>query len=144
MYGIFTYNYFRNQPNVGKYITHGSYGIDIYICNICISTSGHGFHCHGFHCHVSLPRGHSLWPRRLEERQVPDEKTVAQRIQSGQSKQCFGRRPTPLAKVQRGGKLKCETWIVFLLPLDFRRCASFKLCGFFFFRRGLWGLFFNV
>ena len=28
----------------------------------------------------------------FKERQVPDEKTVAHRIQSGQSKQCFGRR----------------------------------------------------
>ena len=27
MYGIFTYMYHRNQPNVGKYTIHGSYGI---------------------------------------------------------------------------------------------------------------------
>ena len=26
MYGIFTYIYHKNQPNVGKYIIHGSYG----------------------------------------------------------------------------------------------------------------------
>ena len=26
MYGIFTYIYHRNQPNVGKYTIHGSYG----------------------------------------------------------------------------------------------------------------------
>ncbi len=29
MYGIFTYIYRKNQPNVGKYTTHGSYG---YLC----------------------------------------------------------------------------------------------------------------
>ena len=28
MYGIFTYIYHRNQPNVGKYTIHGSYGIE--------------------------------------------------------------------------------------------------------------------
>ena len=27
MYGIFTYIYHKNQPNVGKYTIHGSYGI---------------------------------------------------------------------------------------------------------------------
>ena len=27
MYGIFTYIYHKNQPNVGKYTTHGCYGI---------------------------------------------------------------------------------------------------------------------
>ena len=26
MNGIFTYIYHKNQPNVGKYIIHGSYG----------------------------------------------------------------------------------------------------------------------
>ena len=26
MYGIFTYIYHKNQPNVGKYTIHGSYG----------------------------------------------------------------------------------------------------------------------
>ena len=26
MYGIFTYIYHRNHPNVGKYTIHGSYG----------------------------------------------------------------------------------------------------------------------
>ena len=26
MYGIFTYIYHQNQPNVGKYTIHGSYG----------------------------------------------------------------------------------------------------------------------
>ena len=26
MYGIFTYIYFKFQPNVGKYTIHGSYG----------------------------------------------------------------------------------------------------------------------
>ena len=26
MYGIFTYIYHKNQPNVGKYIIHGLYG----------------------------------------------------------------------------------------------------------------------
>jgi len=26
MYGIFTYIYHENQPNVGKYTIHGSYG----------------------------------------------------------------------------------------------------------------------
>ncbi len=26
MYGIFTYIYQKNQPNVGKYTIHGSYG----------------------------------------------------------------------------------------------------------------------
>ena len=28
MYGIFTYIYHKNQPNVGKYTIHGSYGCD--------------------------------------------------------------------------------------------------------------------
>ena len=28
MYGIFTYVYHTNQPNVDKYTIHGSYGID--------------------------------------------------------------------------------------------------------------------
>ena len=27
MYGIFTYIYHKNQPNVGKYAIHGSYGV---------------------------------------------------------------------------------------------------------------------
>ena len=27
MYGIFTYNYHKNRPNVGKYTIHGSYGL---------------------------------------------------------------------------------------------------------------------
>ena len=27
MYGIFTYIYHKNQPNVGKYTIHGSYGL---------------------------------------------------------------------------------------------------------------------
>ena len=27
MYGIFTYIYHKNQPNVGKYMLHGSYGL---------------------------------------------------------------------------------------------------------------------
>ena len=27
MYGIFTYIYHGNQPNVGKYTIHGSYGV---------------------------------------------------------------------------------------------------------------------
>ena len=27
MYGIFTYIYNKNQPNVGKYTIHGSYGL---------------------------------------------------------------------------------------------------------------------
>ena len=26
MYGIFTYIYHKNEPNVGKYTIHGSYG----------------------------------------------------------------------------------------------------------------------
>ena len=29
MYGIFTYIYYKNQPNVGKYTIHGWYGFDI-------------------------------------------------------------------------------------------------------------------
>ena len=28
MYGIFTYIYHKNQPNVGIYTIHGSYGLD--------------------------------------------------------------------------------------------------------------------
>ena len=28
MYGIYTYIYHKNQPNVGKYTKHGSYGLD--------------------------------------------------------------------------------------------------------------------
>ena len=28
MYGISTYIYHKNQPNVGKYTIHGSYGLD--------------------------------------------------------------------------------------------------------------------
>ena len=31
MYGIFTYIYHRNQPNVGIYIIHGSLGIDKFL-----------------------------------------------------------------------------------------------------------------
>ena len=31
MYGIFTYIHHKNQPNVGKYIIHGSYGIFIFL-----------------------------------------------------------------------------------------------------------------
>ena len=31
MYGIFTYIYHKNQPNVGKYTIHGSYGISLFI-----------------------------------------------------------------------------------------------------------------
>ena len=27
MYGIYTYIYHKNQPNVGKYTIHGSYGV---------------------------------------------------------------------------------------------------------------------
>ena len=29
MYGIYTYIYHKNQPNVGKYTLHGSYGISL-------------------------------------------------------------------------------------------------------------------
>ena len=29
MYGVFTYIYHKNQPNVGKYNIHGSYGVNI-------------------------------------------------------------------------------------------------------------------
>ena len=29
MYGIFTYIYHKNQPDVGKYTIHGSYGVGI-------------------------------------------------------------------------------------------------------------------
>ena len=29
MYGIFTYIYHKNQPNVGKYTIHGSYGMEV-------------------------------------------------------------------------------------------------------------------
>ena len=28
MYGIFTYIYHKNQPNVAKYTIHGSYGVE--------------------------------------------------------------------------------------------------------------------
>ena len=35
MYGIYTYIYHKNQPNVGKYTIHGSYG-----------------YCHGYKEHV--------------------------------------------------------------------------------------------
>ena len=28
MYGIYTYIYHKNQPNVGKYTMHGSYGVE--------------------------------------------------------------------------------------------------------------------
>ena len=38
MYGIFTYIYHKNQPNVGKYTIHGWYGK----WN-CLSHKGHGF-----------------------------------------------------------------------------------------------------
>ena len=33
MYGIFTYIYRKNQPNVGKYAIHGSYGIGLSFMN---------------------------------------------------------------------------------------------------------------
>ena len=29
MYGVFTYIYHKNQPNVGKYTIHGSYGYEL-------------------------------------------------------------------------------------------------------------------
>ena len=31
MYGIFTYIYHKNQPNVGKYTIHGWYGLHVVI-----------------------------------------------------------------------------------------------------------------
>ena len=34
MYGIFTYIYHKNQPNVGKYTIHGSYGKWISVCQL--------------------------------------------------------------------------------------------------------------
>ena len=45
MYGIFTYMFQKNQPNVGKYTIHGSYGICfllgtllelIFVTSICV------------------------------------------------------------------------------------------------------------
>ena len=30
MYGIFTYIYHKNQPNVVKYTIHGSYGVELF------------------------------------------------------------------------------------------------------------------
>ena len=35
MYGIFTYIYHKNQPNVGKYTIHGAYGSWISVIYIC-------------------------------------------------------------------------------------------------------------
>ena len=35
MYGIFAYIYHKNQPNVGKYTIHGSYGILLAKHNSC-------------------------------------------------------------------------------------------------------------
>ena len=32
MYGIFSYIYHANQPNVGIYTIHGSYGMDMFAC----------------------------------------------------------------------------------------------------------------
>ena len=37
MYGIFTYIYHKNQPNVGKYTIHGSYGICFTSGNISLN-----------------------------------------------------------------------------------------------------------
>ena len=37
MYGIFTYIYHKNRPNVGKYTIHGWYGV-----NIPLVPSSHG------------------------------------------------------------------------------------------------------
>ena len=34
MYGIFAYIYHKNQPNVGKYTIHGSYGIGVLTSSI--------------------------------------------------------------------------------------------------------------
>ena len=35
--GIFTYIHHKNQPNVGKYIIHGSYGIFVFVV-VCLET----------------------------------------------------------------------------------------------------------
>ena len=34
MYGIFSYIYHINQPNVGKYTIHGFYGVDNDVPNV--------------------------------------------------------------------------------------------------------------
>ena len=42
MYGIFTYIYHKNQPNVGKYTIHGSYGYEyslIYTYKLAVTRS---------------------------------------------------------------------------------------------------------
>ena len=40
MYGILTYIYHENQPNLGKYTLHGSYGIErLQIIDVSFSTS---------------------------------------------------------------------------------------------------------
>ena len=41
MHGIFTYIYHTNQPNVGRYTIHGSYGIEAksLISDVCIGLS---------------------------------------------------------------------------------------------------------
>ena len=43
MYGLYTYIYHTDQPNVGKYTIHGSYGY-VCVCFFCvrvIKTRGH-------------------------------------------------------------------------------------------------------
>ena len=59
MYGIFTYIYHTNQPNVGKYTIHGSYGLQIFMpLHVEVADLLHVFFC--FH----FPR-YSLWTSRL-------------------------------------------------------------------------------
>ena len=53
MYRIFAYIYHKNQPNVGEYTIHGSYGV-YYGLYMFVCTAGQGnMHC-DMHQHVVL------------------------------------------------------------------------------------------
>ena len=60
MYGIFTYIYHKNQPNVGKYTIHGSYGLSYWwsLNGVFFSTTSLKSHLRNIH--QNLHRG--KWP----------------------------------------------------------------------------------
>ena len=72
MYGIFTYIYHKNRPNVGKYTIHGSYGIKRmelsfhgnFNSEIWVSFGGFSFKLRLFCCNNSDCKGNSweIWP----------------------------------------------------------------------------------
>ena len=54
MYGIFTYIYHENQPNVGKYTIHGSYGYPKQL-GAPLFIAHCGIFCRGARCCCSTP-----------------------------------------------------------------------------------------